>query len=224
MTTGYTSIQKLRTFTKIFDNRYADDVFLGSDGLQVVRSEGGFDTATGGKGYDVFRVDGSMLTDADWGDQQVYDFVGHQLKVTDYEYGELLSVEDFGLTSASQIYSTIENGYTKIWAETDWGEYHPLKLVGEFDSGVVYSRGTNWSDLGVDYGVEFFDASKALMVPLALMISQCLAMFGGPNSTRDLSFLMRPQSAFCSRVAMAMMTFRVVLEMTISPEVTVLTA
>ena len=40
--------------------------------------------------------------------------MGHQLKVTDYEYGELLTVEDFGLTSASQIYSTIENGYTKF--------------------------------------------------------------------------------------------------------------
>ena len=56
---------KAENVYKIFDNRYADDVFLGSDGLQVVRSEGGFDTATGGKGYDVFRVDGSMLTDAD---------------------------------------------------------------------------------------------------------------------------------------------------------------
>ena len=102
---------KAENVYKIFDNRYADDVFLGSDGLQVVRSEGGYDIATGGKGFDVFRVDGSMLSDTNWGDQQVYDFVGHQLKVTDYEYGELLSVEDFGLTSASQIYSTIENGY-----------------------------------------------------------------------------------------------------------------
>ena len=33
------------------------------------------------------------------------------------------------------------NGYTKIWAQTQWGEYHPLKLVGEFDTGVVFARG-----------------------------------------------------------------------------------
>ena len=26
----------------------------------------------------------------------------------------------------------------------------------------MFARGTQWSDLGVDYGIEFFDASKAL--------------------------------------------------------------
>jgi len=43
---------------KIFDNRYVDDTFIGNSGTQVFRSEGGFDVATGGKGFDVFRVDG----------------------------------------------------------------------------------------------------------------------------------------------------------------------
>ena len=72
---------------------------------------------------------------------RLYDFVGHQLKVTDYEYGELLTVEDFGLTSALQIYSTIENGYTKIWAQTEWGDYHPIKLEGEFSIWCCFRTG-----------------------------------------------------------------------------------
>ena len=158
--TGLYVNTKAENVYKIFDNRYGDDSFIGNSGTQVFRSEGGFDTATGGKDFDVFRVDGKML--AEWQNQAVYDTIGHRLHVTDYEYGELLSIEDFGLTSASEIYSTIENGYTKIWAQTEWGEYNLIKLSGEFTDGIVYSRGTEWSNAGVDYGVKFYDVSKTI--------------------------------------------------------------
>ena len=51
--TGVYVDTKAENVYKIFDSRYTDDTFIGNSGTQVFRSEGGFDVATGGKGFDV---------------------------------------------------------------------------------------------------------------------------------------------------------------------------
>ena len=82
---------------KIFDSAYSDDTFFGSTGTQQFKSYGGFDSVFGRAGDDYFRASGSFLQE-DWGGADLYNEVGHNLFINDYEYGERISIEDFGLT------------------------------------------------------------------------------------------------------------------------------
>ena len=148
---------KAENVFKIFDSQYTDDTFVGNVGRQEFRSQGGFDVVSGRAGSDVFRVDGSSLT-ASWADPLAYHSVGHNLFIKDYEFGERISIEDFGLTSANQIRSEVDpSGYTNIYANVDGIEMNLVTLQGKFDYGVVYSRGDEWSDFGTDYGIMFYN-------------------------------------------------------------------
>ena len=114
---GVSSFTTAENVYKIFDSPYTDDYLYGTEGSQQFRSEGGWDTVYGGPGSDVFRVDGSRLT-ADWADPDVYKAIGHKLIITDYELGERISIEDFGLTNSSDIWSEIDpSGYTNIYID-----------------------------------------------------------------------------------------------------------
>ena len=147
---------------KIFDSAYTDDTFYGSTGTQEFKSYGGFDSVFGRAGVDYFRADGSFLQE-DWGGADLYNAVGHNLFINDYEYGERISIEDFGLTRADQIRSQVDPaGYTDIIITVNGTEYTPVTVKGKYEYGVVYSRGDEHSDHGIDYGITFYDPSKII--------------------------------------------------------------
>ena len=121
----------------------------------------------GRAGKDYFRADGSYLTE-DWANTELYNQVGehiggHNLFINDYEYGERISIEDFGLTRADQTQSQVDPaGYTDIIITVNGTEYTPVTVKGNHEYGVVYSRGDEHSDQGIDYGITFYDPNKVI--------------------------------------------------------------
>ncbi|MDC1293765.1 hypothetical protein N8Z70_01820, partial [Candidatus Puniceispirillum sp.] len=146
---------------KVFDSQYTNDTFRGSAGTQVFRSQGGYDVAYGGAGEDIFRIDGSFLT-AESADPAVYDLIGHNLYIRDYALGERIQIEDFNLTSASEIRSEIVGTNTYIYANVDGEDRNLVTLSGKFEYGVVYSRGDEKAVEGTDYGIVFYNPATTL--------------------------------------------------------------